>query len=167
MVRGRETGVVTAVKRFSGNPHDSKTLQESLDQSERVRKNIGGTRPVKASTDRGFRGVKEVGSTQIIIPKNTKESTKYKQEVARKRFRARAAIEPTIAHLKRNHSLGLNFLKGVAGDIHNALLAGIGYNLKLRFNQIKELIIYWIHFLFQFITQKLTSIIFETENLTC
>ena len=167
VVRGRETGVVTAVKRFSGNPHDSKTLQESLDQSERVRKNIGGTRPVKASTDRGFRGVKEVGSTQIIIPKNTKESTKYKQEVARKRFRARAAIEPTIAHLKRNHSLGLNFLKGVAGDIHNALLAGIGYNLKLRFNQIKELIIYWIHFLFQFITQKLTSIIFETENLTC
>jgi IS5 family transposase len=138
VVRGRETGVVTAVKRFAGNPHDSKTLEESLDQSTRVRMAIGGTRPKKAATDRGFRGVKEVGVTEILIPSSTKEPTKYKQEVARKRFKARAAIEPTIAHLKRNHSLGLNFLKGITGDIHNALLAGIGYNLKLRFNQIKE-----------------------------
>ena len=134
IVRGRQTGVITAIKRFSGNPHDSKTLEESLAQSERVRKNIGGTRPKIASTDRGFRGKTEIDGTQIIIPKNSKESTRYKQEVARKRFRARAAIEPTISHLKRNHALGLNFLKGVAGDIYNALLAGIGYNLKLRFN---------------------------------
>ncbi len=146
IVRGRQTGVITAIKRFSGNPHDSKTLEESLAQSERVRKNIGGTRPKIASTDRGFRGKTEIDGTQIIIPKNSKESTRYKQEVARKRFRARAAIEPTISHLKRNHALGLNFLKGVAGDIYNALLAGIGYNLKLRFNQIKKQIIFWLHF---------------------
>src|SRR4028119_1484656 len=43
VVRGRNTGVITAVKRLGGNPHDSKTLQESLDQSERVRTTIGGT----------------------------------------------------------------------------------------------------------------------------
>jgi transposase, IS5 family len=43
--------------------------------------------------------------------------------------------------------LGLNFLKGVAGDINNALLAGIGYNLKMRFNQIKKQIIRWLEFL--------------------
>ena len=60
------------------------------------------------------------------------------------RFRSRAAIEPCISHLKRNHSLGLNFLKGVAGDINNALLAAIGYNLKMRFNQIKQQIILWL-----------------------
>lgn len=150
VVRGRNTGIITAVKRFSGNPHDSKTLEESLAQSERVRAKIGGTRPEIASTDRGFRGQTQVGTTQILIPKNSKEKTKYKQEVARKRFRARAAIEPTISHLKRNHSLGLNFLKGVTGDVHNALLAGIGYNLKLRFNQIKEQIIFWLELLFNF-----------------
>lgn len=69
--------------------------------------------------------------------------------MARKRFRSRAAIEPTISHLKRNHKLGLNFLKGVDGDIHNALLAGIGYNIKLRFNQIKEQIIFWLQFLIE------------------
>ncbi|WP_395077767.1 IS5 family transposase [Flavobacterium sp.] len=147
IVRGRQTGVITGIKRFYGNPHDSKTLEESLAQSERVRKHIGGTRPTIAGTDRGFRGKTEVEGTQIMIPKNRKEISKYQQEVARKRFRARAAIEPTISHLKRNHALGLNFLKGVAGDIHNALLAGIGYNLKLRFNQIKEQIVLRLDFL--------------------
>lgn len=161
VVRGRKTGIITAVKRFSGNPHDSKTLEESLDQSQRVRTKIGGTRPEIASTDRGFRGQTQVGTTQILIPKNSKEKTKYKQEVARKRFRARAAIEPTISHLKRNHSLGLNFLKGVAGDVHNALLAGIGYNLKIRFNQIKEQIVFWIQFIFNFLTKNKTTILIE------
>jgi IS5 family transposase len=161
VVRGRNTGIITAVKRFLGNPHDSKTLEESLAQSERVRAKIGGTRPEIASTDRGFRGQTQVGTTQILIPKNNKEKTKYKQEVARKRFRARAAIEPTISHLKRNHSLGLNFLKGVTGDVHNALLAGIGYNLKLRFNQIKELIIFWLQLLFNFFTKNKTTILIE------
>lgn len=100
VVRGKQTGVITAIKRFSGNPHDSNTLEESLAQSERVRKLIGGTRPIIAGTDRGFRGKTEVSGAQIMIPKNRKESSRYQQEVARKRFRARAAIEPTISHLK-------------------------------------------------------------------
>jgi IS5 family transposase len=127
VVRGRQTGVIFSVKRFSGNPHDSKTLEESLAQSERVRKHIGGTRSEIASTDRGFRGKTEVEGKQILIPKNKKESSRYQQEVSRKRFRFRAAIEPKISHLnKPNHALGLNFLKVVAGDIHSALLAGIG-----------------------------------------
>jgi IS5 family transposase len=124
VTRGRKTGIITSIKRFSGNPHDSKTLEESLAQSQLVREQIGGTRPTIASTDRGFT---QVENTQIEIPKNTKEKSRYKQEVARSKFRARAAIEPTISHLKRNHASGLNFLKGVAGDINNALLAGIAH----------------------------------------
>lgn len=162
VVRGRKTGIITSVKRFSGNPHDNKTLEESLAQSERVRKSVGGTRPGKASTDRGFRAIKQVGGTAILLP-TKKEKTRYGQQAARLRFRARAAIEPCISHLKRNHSLGLNFLKGVARDINNALLAGIGYNLKMRFNQIKEQILLWLeHILriflckYYFHNQKLT-----------
>jgi transposase, IS5 family len=147
VVRGRQTGIITSIKTFLGNPHDSKTLEGSLAQSERVREQIGGTRPAIASTDRGFRGLTQVGNTKIEIPKNSKEKSRYKQAVARSRFRARAGIEPTLSHLKRNHALGLNFLKGVAGDIHNALLAGIGYNLKMRFNQIKEQLAFWLQFL--------------------
>ena len=164
VVGGLKTGVITSIKRFSGNPHDSKTLEESLAQSQRVRMQIGGTRPTIASTYRGFRGVTEVENTQILIPKNNKEKTKYKQEVARKRFKARAAIEPTRSHLKRNHSLGLNFLKGVAGDVHNALLAGIGYNFKLRFNQIKEQIIFWLELLLNILCENKITIFVEIKN---
>jgi IS5 family transposase len=160
VVRGRKTGIISAVKRFSGNPHDSKTLEESLAQSERVRKSIGGTRPKRAATDRGFRGIKEVEGTVILLP-TKKEKTRYGQQVARLRFRARAAIEPCISHLKRNHSLGLNFLKGVAGDINNALLAGIGYNLKMRLNQIKEKILLWLELVLRIFYP---SIIFKIKN---
>ena len=162
VVRGRKTGVITSIKRFSGNPHDSKTLEESLAQSQRVRTQIGGTRPKIASTDRGFRGITQIENTQIVIPKNTKEKTKYQQEVARKRFRARAAIEPTISHLKRNHALGLNFLKGVAGDVHNALLAGIGYNLKMRFNQIKTQIVSWLQIIFNMLIKNQNLILLKS-----
>ncbi len=78
VARGRKTGVITSIKRFSGNIHDSKTLEETLAQSQRVREQIGGTRPTIASTDRGFRGVTQVESTQIEIPKNTKEKSRYR-----------------------------------------------------------------------------------------
>lgn len=165
VTRGRKTGVITSIKRFVGNPHDSKTLEESLAQSQRVREQIGGTRPTIASTDRGFRGVTQVETTKIEIPKNTKEKSRYKQEVARKRFRARAAIEPTISHLKRNHALGLNFLKGVAGDINNALLSGIGYNLKMRFNQIKEQIVLWFDFLIRIFEKAVFNINLKTQKV--
>jgi len=161
VVRGRKTGIISSIKRFSGNPHDSKTLEESLEQSERVRKLVGGTRPKKVSADRGFRGIKVVEGTVILLP-TKKEKTKYGQQVARLRFRARAAIEPCISHLKRNHSLGLNFLKGVAGDINNALLAGIGYNLKMRFNQIKQQIILWLEIVLRIFLGKYN---FQNEKL--
>jgi IS5 family transposase len=161
VVRGRKTGIISSIKRFSGNPHDSKTLEESLAQSERVRKLVGGTRPKKVSADRGFRGIKVVEGTVILLP-TKKEKTKYGQQVARLRFRARAAIEPCISHLKRNHSLGLNFLKGVAGDINNALLAGIGYNLKMRFNQIKQQIILWLEIVLRIFLCKYN---FQNEKL--
>ena len=37
VVRGRNTGIISSIKRFSGNLHDSKTLEESLAQFQRVR----------------------------------------------------------------------------------------------------------------------------------
>ena len=166
VTRGRKTGVITSIKRFLGNPHDSKTLEESLAQSQRVRELIGGTRPTIASTDRGFRGVTQVGDTKIEMPKNKRDKSAYKQELARKRFRARAAIEPTISHLKRNHALGLNFLKGVAGDINNALLSGIGYNLKMRFNQIKEQIVLWLEFLMLDLAKVFFTMHLKTQKLS-
>jgi hypothetical protein len=48
----------------------------------------------------------------------------------------RSAIEAIIGHLKSEHKLGRNYLKGSVGDAHNALLAGMGFNLMLFLREL-------------------------------
>ena len=49
----------------------------------------------------------------------------------RREMRRRAAIEPVIGHLKAEHRMNRNYLKGFAGDRANAVLAAAGYNFRL------------------------------------
>ncbi len=50
--------------------------------------------------------MKEVLGTKIIIPdKPGKHRTPYEKQKLRKGFKRRAAIEPKIGHLKRDHRL--------------------------------------------------------------
>ena len=46
-------------------------------------------------------------------------------------MRRRAAIEPVIGHLKDDHRMRRNHLKGRDGDRINAVLAAAGYNFNL------------------------------------
>jgi IS5 family transposase len=46
-------------------------------------------------------------------------------------MKRRAAVEPVIGHLKAEHRLGRNYLKGRDGDRINAVLAAAGYNFSL------------------------------------
>ena len=46
-------------------------------------------------------------------------------------MKRRAAVEPVIGHLKAEHRLGRNYLKGPEGDRINAVLAAAGYNFSL------------------------------------
>ena len=46
-------------------------------------------------------------------------------------MRRRAAVEPVIGHLKDDHRMGRNHLKGRDGDRINAVLAAAGYNFSL------------------------------------
>ena len=43
-------------------------------------------------------------------------------------MKRRAAVEPSIGHLKTEHRLERNRLKGVAGDALNAILAAAAMN---------------------------------------
>lgn len=45
----------------------------------------------------------------------------------------RSAIEPTIGHVKSDHRMARNYLKGKEGDRINALLAARGYNMRKLF----------------------------------
>ena len=46
----------------------------------------------------------------------------------RKRFRKRAGIEPVIGHLKSDHRLDRNYLKGFEGDQINVMMATAAFN---------------------------------------
>jgi transposase, IS5 family len=46
-------------------------------------------------------------------------------------MRRRAAIEPVVGHLKDDHRMRRNHLKGRHGDCINAVIAATGYNFSL------------------------------------
>ena len=55
-------------------------------------------------------------------------------------MRRRAAVEPVIGHLKEDHRMRRNHLKGREGDRINAVLAAAGYNFSLLRRWFKELL---------------------------
>ena len=136
----KNSGIIVAAHNFKGNPHDSQTLLPTLLQYHRIL----GQLPEVALTDRGFRGPKAVIGVQILKPdKPKKDSSAYQKRKARTRFRRRAAIEPTIGHLKNQYRLKRNWLKGSQGDQMNLLLAAVAFNFKKWMNCLEK----YSHFL--------------------
>lgn len=58
----------------------------------------------------------------------------------KRELRRRSAVEPIIGHLKEEHRLNRNFLKGRQGDCINAILAAAGYNFKRIAKWLKDLL---------------------------
>jgi IS5 family transposase len=115
---------VVAVDAIHGNPYDGHTLEQSIEQTERVT----GCRPSDAYCDRGYRGVKvEMGETTVHLTNKRKGSL---TRSAWRWLRRRAAIEPVIGHLKSDTRLDRNYLLGQEGDRINAILSGCGFNVR-------------------------------------
>jgi IS5 family transposase len=132
IVTTKKSGIIVGVEAHQTNIHDSKTLPTILLNAT---KNIGTTTIKEAICDRGYRGTKEIilndHTIEISIPgtrlkRDTKKQIKIKQE----KFRRRAAIEPIIGHIKSDHRMARNYLKGFKGDEINLLLAATAFNLK-------------------------------------
>ena len=103
-----------------GNPYDGHTLTDALDQIERI-----ASCPEQVFVDRGYRGHGYSGAAAVHVDKQRRGRT------ARSLWRwmkRRAAIEPGIGHLKREHRMDRNRLKGVEGDQFNAILSTVGMN---------------------------------------
>ena len=82
-----------------------------------------------------FKQLQLAYTTQISIPGTVlKGDTKKQLEAKRIKFRRRAAIEPVIGHLKSDHRMARNYLKGFNGDEINLLLAATAFNLKKWMN---------------------------------
>lgn len=128
--------IITSIKSFEGNPHDSKTIEPLLDQ---MSSNLNYT-PKEIIYDRGGKGQKQINETIISTPdyRPLKRDTEYQKRTKRKKFRRRAAIEPVIGHLKTDFRLNQNYLWGENSPQINAFLAATGWNLKKMMKQLKK-----------------------------
>jgi IS5 family transposase len=135
IAKTRKSGIIVGAIAFEENLYDGDTLGPQLEQIRRMT----GSIPEVATVDRGYRGRTKVGNTAIALPKPPlKKATKYQKTKARKRFRARASIEPIIGHVKHDHRMIRNYLSGVEGDKVNTLLAAAAFNLAKMLNRIRE-----------------------------
>jgi IS5 family transposase len=131
IITTKTTGVIIGAVNIEKNVHDSKTLQPALEQQQR----LTGIILKNNYVDRGYRGVKEVLGTKIIIPdKPGRERTAHEKQKLRKGFKRRAAIEPKIGHLKQDHRLCRNYYADIKGDNINVMLAAAGMNFKRMMN---------------------------------
>ena len=135
LVLTQKTGIIVGAMTFKTNVYDGHTLEDVLRQTS----DLTGKTPKTATVDRGYKGKQNIGTTQINIPKPPlKKDNDYMKRKKKKHFRRRAAIEPIIGHLKSDHRVARNFLKGQLGDSINFIMAAAGFNYRKLMVKLKE-----------------------------
>lgn len=141
----RHGGIIVGAMAIEGNAYDGHTLEPQLDQV----KELTGGKIKKAIVDRGYRGNDKIGITDVVMPKNLKRESYYLKKQREERCRSRAGIEGLISHLKHDHRMLRNYLKGKAGDQINTLLAAAAYNMmkwmKLKRQEILFFVFRWYY----------------------
>jgi len=132
-----ESNIIVGAVSFKGNPHDSQTLEATLDHCTK----ITGKTFDNAIVDRGYKGKKMIGNTRIISPGSPVGNSDYLKRKMRKKCRSRAGIEPVIGHIKSDCRMGRNYLKGIVGDEINAILAAAAFNFRRLLRIIEQDII--------------------------
>lgn len=112
---------VVGIQALHGNPYDGHTLRGACAQVAK----LTGVKPAEAFVDKGYRGAKHhPADVQVYISGRKLSGT------LKRLLRRRSAIEPVIGHLKQDHRMQRNYLRGPEGDCINALLVGCGFNLR-------------------------------------
>ncbi len=132
-----------------GNPYDGHTLSGAIQQVER----LTGHTPGDVMVDQGYRGHGYEGLASIHVVRSI---PKRATRALRRMLKRRAAIEPTIGHLKSDNRLDRNYLTGTEGDKINALLSAAGYNLRKLLRWLVFAPIFW---LWQRLAAKLAAIV--------
>ena len=124
LVSTSENSWIVGVQAVHGNPYDGHTLKDALDQAHE----ISGWRPKHAYCDKGYKGAPAVlKKTEVHLANKKRKSMKPSEW---RWYRRRSGIEPIIGHVKQDHRMERNYLKGKDGDKINAILAGCGFNLR-------------------------------------
>ena len=127
-------GWFVGAKSFTGNPYDGHTLDAQMKQVE----SMIGDQVSEAHVDMGYRGHDYDGAVTVHVDKRRRGRT---LAALWRWMKRRAAVEPSIGHLKNEHRLERNRLKGVAGNAINAILAAAAMNFH------KLLGAFWRYFL--------------------
>jgi IS5 family transposase len=115
-----------------GNPFDGHTLGPMVADLER----LTGVETRRIHVDKGYRGHNHPHKFRVWISGQVRRTT----AAIRREMKRRAAVEPVIGHLKAEHRMGRNHLKGREGDRINAVLAAAGYNFGLLLRWLAELL---------------------------
>lgn len=123
---------VLASHAIHGNPYDGHTLHQTLC---RAVTNTGQV-PHSVLVDRGYRGAeRKVDFTHVHISgKKTGLGKAHPQQ------HRREAIEAIIGHMKTDGWLARHYLKGELGDRINAVLCGVGQNLRMILKAFRALL---------------------------
>jgi transposase, IS5 family len=114
---------VLHAKALHGNPFDGHTLAPMVADLER----LTGVKTRRIHVDKGYRGHRHPEKFRVWISGQVRRVT----AAIRREMKRRAAVEPVIGHVKGEHRMGRNYLKGRDGDRMNAVLAAAGYNFHL------------------------------------
>src|SRR5216684_2719125 len=115
-----------------GNPYDGHTLGPVVAELEK----LTGVETRRIHVDKGYRGHNHSHKFRVWITGQVRRVTKP----IRREMKRRAAVEPVIGHVKAEHRLGRNYLKGRDGDRINAVLAAAGYNFGLLLRWLERLL---------------------------
>ena len=57
-------------------------------------------------------------------------------------MKRRAGVEPSIGHLKQEHRMDRNRLKGISGDLVNAIMSAAGMNFRKLIRQLADFFVF-------------------------
>jgi IS5 family transposase len=123
---------VLHAKALHGNPFDGHTFRPVIADLER----LTGVETRRIHVDKGYRGHSHPHKFRVWISGQVRRVT----AAIRREMKRRAAVEPVIGHVKAEHRMDRNHLKGRQGDRINAVLAAAGFNFSLLLRWLAELL---------------------------
>ncbi|MGY4183004.1 hypothetical protein ACVIHH_008295 [Bradyrhizobium sp. USDA 4518] len=129
-----------------GNPFAGHTLGPVIADMEK----LTGVKARRIHVDKGYRGHNHPRRSRVWISGQVRRVTAS----IRRRMKRRAAVEPVIGHIKAEHRMDRNHLKGRLGDRINVVLPAAGYDFGLLLRWLAELVRVIIRAFFEIVSAR-------------